>query len=244
MRKVVLFADGVVGRDAVRVSLDFDPDSVAGVVCLPGRKLFDDRVTRHVEFVNADVRSTAEKIKALNGDVFILAWWPIVLAPTFLLLGQSMTLNMHPSLLPHCRGKDPNFWTLRDELPFGVTIHHVDAGIDTGDIAFQRALPYGWTDDGQTLYERACGEMVDLYRAIYPRIVGGDVPRIKQSPDLGNFHRRRDLDEASKIDLDANYTARQLLNLLRARTFPPHPACHFSDRDGKIFEVRVSITEK
>ena len=33
------------------------------------------------------------------------------------------------------------------------------------------------------------------------------------------FHRARELEPASRIQLDANYTARNLLNLLRARTF-------------------------
>ena len=45
------------------------------------------------------------------------------------------------------------------------------------------------------------------------------------------------------IDLDREYRARDLLNLLRARTFPGYPACSFV-ADGTEYEVRVSITRK
>ncbi|MEZ4833421.1 MAG: formyltransferase family protein [Caldilineaceae bacterium] len=47
-------------------------------------------------------------------------------------------LNLHPSLLPHYRGPDPIFWQLRDGVePMGVTVHWMDVGVDTGDIAAQ-----------------------------------------------------------------------------------------------------------
>jgi methionyl-tRNA formyltransferase len=243
VRRVVFFVDGPIGRDIAEVALALSQGSVAGIVALPGRRPNLSCSVPNVVFASDNLQETADNIRALGGDIFILAWWPTILPPTFLELGQRMTLNMHPSLLPHCRGKDPNFWALREQRPFGVTIHHVDAGIDTGDIAFQRAIPYTWTDDGQTLYERACHEITELFRDVYPRIIAADTPRIKQDPTIGNFHARRELDPASRIDLDELYTARQLLNLLRARTFPPHPACYFVD-EGKTFEVRLSIREK
>ncbi len=49
-----------------------------------------------------------------------------------------------------------------------------------------------------------------------------------------------ELQPASRIDLDRQSSARQLLNLLRARTFPGYPACHFEDK-GEMYEVRVDI---
>ena len=44
-------------------------------------------------------------------------------------------LNIHPSLLPAGRGPEPVFWTLRRGEPTtGVTVHRMDAGLDTGPI--------------------------------------------------------------------------------------------------------------
>jgi methionyl-tRNA formyltransferase len=50
-------------------------------------------------------------------------------------------LNVHPSLLPAGRGPEPIFWTLRRGEPTtGVTVHRMDAGLDTGPIIAQRAM--------------------------------------------------------------------------------------------------------
>src|SRR6266480_5194701 len=122
----------------------------------------------------------ATRIRALDAEIVILAWWPHILKGELLDLGQRLMLNLHPSLLPHGRGKDPNFWAIVEERPFGVTIHHVDAGIDAGEIAFQREIPHGWEDTGKTLYEKAIAALVDLFCANYPRIAACDVPRIAQ----------------------------------------------------------------
>jgi methionyl-tRNA formyltransferase len=51
-------------------------------------------------------------------------------------------LNVHPSLLPAGRGPHPVFWTLRrGERVSGVTVHRMDAGLDTGPIVAQAEMP-------------------------------------------------------------------------------------------------------
>jgi len=42
------------------------------------------------------------------------------------------------------------------------------------------------------------------------------------------------------IELDKAYKARELLDLLRARTFRPHPGAWFLE-NGERYEVRVEI---
>jgi methionyl-tRNA formyltransferase len=43
-------------------------------------------------------------------------------------------LNVHLGLLPEVRGMSSPEWSLIKHIPVGVTIHYVDAGIDTGPI--------------------------------------------------------------------------------------------------------------
>ena len=47
-------------------------------------------------------------------------------------------INLHMSLLPYNRGSHPNFWSLVNKTPKGITIHEVDDGADTGKIIFQK----------------------------------------------------------------------------------------------------------
>ena len=49
-------------------------------------------------------------------------------------------INMHISLLPWNRGFSPNIWSFIDDTPKGVTIHKVDASLETVDIIFQKEL--------------------------------------------------------------------------------------------------------
>ncbi len=172
-------------------------------------------------------------------DLGLLAWWPHIVKDNILDLSRRGFLNFHPSFLPYGRGKNPNFWALVGDTPFGVSIHWVDGSIDGGDIAFQKTIEKSWGDNGQSLYEKSKKEIVALFRECLPRILAGDVPRIPQ-PGFP-VHYARELDPASHIDLNREYRARDLLNLLRARTFAGYPGCWFTE-DGKKYEVRVNIT--
>lgn len=85
--------------------------------------------------------------------------------------------------------------------------------------------------------------MVELFKETYPRLRAGNIEPKSQDRTLATFHKAAELEGASQIDLDATYTARQLLNLMRARTFQGYPACWFEEL-GDIFEVRVTITKR
>lgn len=179
----------------------------------------------------------------LQFDLGLMAWWPKIIRQPILSLPSQGFINTHPSLLPHNRGKHYNFWALVEEAPFGVTLHKVDGGIDTGDIVAQRRIPYSWEDTGATLYEKAQSGMVSLFKKAYADLRNLNFNAVPQRLDEGSFHRASELDEASRIELDQRYTGRELLNRLRARTFRPHPACWFTD-GGDVYEVRVEIEKR
>lgn len=176
-------------------------------------------------------------------DLGVLAWWPYLLKPQILDIPRLGFVNTHPSLLPHNRGKHYNFWALVEQAPFGVTLHRVDAGIDSGDILAQSAIDYGWCDTGETLYIKAQKEMVKLFTTHYPALRRGDLSGLPQSADEGSFHLASEIEPASCLDLEASYRCRDLINLLRARTFEGHPGCWFED-SGRRYEVSISIREK
>jgi folate-dependent phosphoribosylglycinamide formyltransferase PurN len=50
-------------------------------------------------------------------------------------------LNVHLGLLPEIRGMSSPEWSLLNHVPPGVTIHYMDAGIDTGPIIQRWELP-------------------------------------------------------------------------------------------------------
>lgn len=180
------------------------------------------------------------QLEDMSLDLVLLAWWPYIIKPRLINIPRIGCLNFHPSFLPYNRGKHPNFWALATGTLAGVTIHWVDEGIDNGDIAFQSIIETTWEDNGQTLYEKAQKAILELFEANFAIIKTGKIPRIPQNLSMGSFHYAREIEAASQINLYQNYQARELLNLIRARTFAPHPAAWFIDNDEK-YEVRVEI---
>ena len=244
--KNIFLCNGHVGLDIFRWLVDQYRDDIGLVVTIG-----NDQIKKIAEEANINSLSvtTSQQLKdlILNSDISydfgFLIWWPWIIDVTLIKLPKYGFINTHPSLLPFNRGKHYNFWAIVEQAPFGVSLHFVEEGVDCGDIIAQVSIPYGWEDNGATLYAAASRVMTDLFRDVYPRIREGSVSRKPQDLSRGSFHRSSELDGASRIDLESRYLARDLLNLMRARTFPGHPACWFKD-NGQMFEVRVEIRRK
>ncbi len=218
----------------------FDSEDTSG--CSEEIKRVSTRITSHVLGSNVLYdENTLDLLRSLDIDIFILAWWPYIIKEPLIDMPRIGTLNFHPSYLPHNRGKHYNFWAIVEEAPFGVSLHFIEKSIDSGDIAFQSRISTSWEDTGETLYRKAQSAILQLFKESFPAIKQGDIPRQPQDLQQGSSHWGTELEPASEIILDKEYTGRQLLNLLRARTFSPHPGCRFTVR-GETYEVRVQIT--
>lgn len=176
-------------------------------------------------------------VAAAAPELGVLAWWPLIIKPP--LLGLTRWLNIHPSYLPYNRGKNPNFWAIRDGTPCGVTLHWADEGVDTGPIIAQRQLEVGWEQTGGTVYNRCREVAVRLFAENWDSILDGRLKAVEQGPG-GTTHRSGEMEAASILDLDAPTTARAVLNTIRARMFPPHPTATFTD-GGDTYSVTVTI---
>jgi phosphoribosylglycinamide formyltransferase-1 len=96
---------------------------------------------------------TLAAIASFTPDLVVLAGYMKILAPR--VVAAFPTVNTHPSLLPSFPGAN----AVRDALDHGakvtgVTVHLVDAGVDTGPIVAQEAVAVRDDDDETTLHER------------------------------------------------------------------------------------------
>jgi methionyl-tRNA formyltransferase len=239
--KLLVMADGKVGDAIVRWLLHDYGQDVAAVITTASN---DTLTFAMCASTNCAVFESAEQVIELAGDcdLGLLAWWPSIIKQPLLGHPRHGWINTHPSLLPHGRGKNPNFWAIVEQEPFGVSLHMAEEGIDSGAIVAQRTIPYGWEATGGDLYNESLSQMFSLFTEAYPEIRKLDFTRTSHL-FLQGWHRSGEMETLSKIFLERLTTARQLLNLLRARTFPGHPACYFED-NGKEYEVRVEITRR
>lgn len=149
-------------------------------------------------------------------------------------------LNLHPALLPYNRGTMPNVWGIVEDTPAGVTLHHMDASIDTGDIIRQRTVDTSFADTGKALHERLERAQFSLFVETWPDIEQGDIDPTSQN-DRGTYHTTAEFDDLCEIDPEQEYTAQELLDVLRALTFPPYDNASI-EIDGETYYIEVDIT--
>ena len=101
--------------------------------------------------------------------------------------------------MPWNRGADPNLWSFVENTPKGVTIHHLDEGIDTGDIIAQREVTFTNTHETlATTYQRLHAEIQELFKLHWHEIKAGTSARIQQSGE-GSFHLSGDKESLAHL---------------------------------------------
>ncbi|MFC1821075.1 methionyl-tRNA formyltransferase [Thermodesulfobacteriota bacterium] len=176
-----------------------------------------------------------DAVKALQPDMGLSILFDYILKPEFLGLFPQGVVNLHPSFLPYNLGQYPNVWSIVEGTPAGVTLHYIDKGVDTGDIIAQKQTAIEPVDTGETLYRKLEKTGVELFKKSWPLIRSGKAQRKVQDIEEGTYHATRDVDLIDAIDLDRTYTAGELINVIRARTFKPYPGAYFNHQGRKIY---------
>jgi methionyl-tRNA formyltransferase len=181
-------------------------------------------------------------IRDLNPQIGISALFGYILKPELLQLFPGGVLNLHPAYLPYNRGAYPNVWSIVEGTPAGVTIHYIDKGVDTGDIIARREVPVEPVDTGETLYLKLETALAGLFQEVWVNIKSGQITKATQEKTAGSYHQVRDVDKIDRIDQGSSYKARDLINILRARTFPPYRGAYLEDENGRRIYLRLQLS--
>ena len=109
-------------------------------------------------------RAFVAALQTARVDLIVLAGFMRVLKGDFLRAFEGRIVNIHPSLLP-CF---PGLQSWKQALDHGVkvagcTVHFVDAGVDSGAIIGQSAVPVLDNDTADTLHQRIHTAEHELY---------------------------------------------------------------------------------
>lgn len=246
--RVVLFANNRLAAD-VAAAVREAGDEIVGVVLHPragrrfGGEILEASGCDESRVVAGDRLDTPEelaRLESLRPEIGVSALFGYILGRATLDRLPRGCVNLHPGYLPYNRGAYPNVWSIVEGTPAGATVHWIDEGVDTGDIVDQERVPVEASDTGETLYRKLEAASLDVFRRCWPRIRAGTAPRTPQT-GAGTAHRVRDVAAIDEIDPDRMYRAGDLIDILRARTFPPYPGAYFRDRGRKVF-VGVHLT--
>lgn len=147
--------------------------------------------------------------------------------------------NVHLSLLPWGKGANPNVWVLAAGEPGGVSLHRMVARVDEGPLFAQREIETALSDTAQSVYGRLRDAAVSLFEEEWERIRSGELQPGPQ-PAGGSYHRVSDMERLKEIDLAKPATYGEVINVLRALTFPPHRNA-IVEVDDRRYQLEIKI---
>jgi methionyl-tRNA formyltransferase len=180
-----------------------------------------------------------EAVRQCAPDVIYAAYYRSLIPPAILALAPLGAYNLHGSMLPKYRGRVPVNWMLvNGETEGGVTLHHMIARADAGDIVAQRAVAIADDDTALTLYRKLVPLWAALIDEYHPLIVAGRAPRRAQDLSRGSYYGRRTPEDGR---IDWQWPARRICNLVRAVGHPyPGAFCTVAGRKLFVWEARVA----
>jgi methionyl-tRNA formyltransferase len=177
---------------------------------LPARIVKDDSFAEYLRQHSVDL--------LLNVYSLDVATASVVAAP---MIGS---FNLHPGLLPEFAGLNVSSWAIFEgSAEHGVTLHWMDAGIDTGPIAYREAFDVAPDETGLSLSVKAIERGLALVSRLLADAVrdAASIPRVEQ--DAG---RRRYFGAGPPRDgaIDWRAPAAAVVAFVRAADYHPFPS--------------------
>lgn len=188
MRRIAIFASGNGSNfEAIAQTFENSDVTIALLVCdkpqafvierakkrnIPVFVLSPDSCTSKAEYETKIAQALDDK----RVEFIVLAGYMRLIGPTLLERYLGKIINIHPSLLPAFPGKDAIGQAYRYGVCVtGVTVHFVDAGMDTGPIIAQEAITIERNDSLETLTEKIQRVEHQLYPKAIRQCLDGEV---------------------------------------------------------------------
>ena len=150
--------DTVHGRDGIEVVAVASDKPDAPALDRARAANVETRVFPAGDFPDRDARdgAMAEWLAGERGvELVVLAGYMQLLGATFLDRFPERVINVHPALLPAFPGLDAIGQAVDYGVKvFGVTVHFVDEGVDSGPVILQRALELPDATDPEEVHDR------------------------------------------------------------------------------------------
>jgi methionyl-tRNA formyltransferase len=244
--RIVYMGNGWLGYACLNYLSLIRYEEIIGLVIHPEPNLDDSTslVNLGVRVFDGSIineRNIVQQIRKLKPDLIVCINFGYILGKEIIKIPPKGCINLHTSYLPYNRGANPNIWSIVDRTPAGVTLHYIDEGVDTGDIIAQQKVLITPIDTGQTLYNKLQEAGLDLFKANWPLIRDGTANKIIQPTNFYRINKTKDVEEIDYIDLLEKYRAIDLINILRARTFPPYKGAYFIDEDSRKVYMQLKL---
>jgi len=246
--RIFVFADNWVGNQVIKY-LNENNENIVGIALHPPEnQTFSEEIIESSNLPDENIfivdkdpsEGFVNKLNELQPDIILVVFWTFILPKSIFNIPNFGCINFHMSYLPFNRGKKPNVWPIVEGTPAGVSMHYIDSGIDSGEILFRKNVEVGITDTAESLYNKQTKAFVELFTEKWGDIKSNNVHPIANLLEEGTFHWDKDFKRLDKIELSEKCYPMDLINHLRAKTFPPHRGAYFL-HDGKKIFVNIEL---
>ena len=249
MMKVGYFADGPWSQKAIEIITD---SVLFEVVFIVPRFDTQDPVLKkwaaklEVPFLPSENVNSPEFIALIDGykpDLLVSMSFNQILKKDIIAYPPKGFINCHAGALPFYRGRNPLNWVLiNGENTFGITVHYVDEGIDTGDIIEQKHYPISTHDTYSSLLNIAVTECGEILLSAMQKISEDKVMRITQQDihPVGTYFGMRTVGDEN---VDFNWPLVRIFNFIRAISSPGPGARFWVERVEYAIEEAVLIPD-
>jgi methionyl-tRNA formyltransferase len=228
--KIVIFGCQQIAVDVIRYLSTLDDVSLPLVITyeLPLDQTYGyESVIKLCEEINIKVinpksvnKDVIQKIIEISPDIILSIYYRKIFPKKLINLPNLGCINIHPSALPYYRGPVPTAWAIENgETQFGITIHYMDEGIDTGDILIQEKHAINDDETGYELYTRAMTLGFDLFRNNFKKIIDGEIKATPQT-GIGSYYGKKN----GRYTIDWKKSIKHILGLIRVHSKPFNPA--------------------
>jgi methionyl-tRNA formyltransferase len=233
--RVLLVGDAGGIAQALRV---LPPGALVGLVAASNRPQYHQELGRIASehgvplvvqppWGSPEYASFVSAVHALDPQLILCNSYSMLLREDLLALAPAV--NVHGGKVPQYRGPNPVQWQIiEDERNAGVTLHHITAEVDAGDVVAERTVPIGFDDTWRAVADRVVAAGDELLREELPAVLAGTAVRRPQDHASARTWPRR-TPEDSRIDWNA--TVLGIHNLVRALGQGIPPA--FYEHDGE-----------
>ena len=238
------FADGPWSHNAFQKIIK-DKDITIKFICV--RYDTNDQILKqfseeynipYLKHKNINSDEFIDKIKIFNCDLFVSMSFNQIFKKRIINLPPLKCINCHAGKLPFYRGRNILNWALiNDEKDFGITVHFIDEGIDTGDIILQKCFSISNNDNYASLLKIAHVECANILFESITLLKQGKAKRRRQNQidPIGSYCSTRVIGDEI---INWNQTSRQLYNFVRAICLPgPQARAFLNNKEMKINKV-------
>ncbi|CEP67793.1 Methionyl-tRNA formyltransferase [Moorella glycerini] len=244
--RIIFIGQAPFGRDCLQALLD-QGEEIAGVLTVPDRPgqkgpnpVKELAVGSGLPLLQPARLKDPEVltwVKNLRPDLLVLAFVTDIVPRAMIDMATCGGINYHPSLLPKYRGGSAMNWAIiNGETETGVTIHQIDAGIDTGPIILQQKVAIDPDDTVKSLYfEKLYPLGVQMVAEAVRLIREGKASPVPQDETQASF---QPVIKEADVRIDWRQNAQKIYNLIRGSNPNPGAWTTFRGEKLKIWEAR------